>query len=75
MWQGPCDAKKNVSGPNRTAKDSSRRNKTFVCISKSAVRDSVLFMKSFYLTAHFGCIFFFVKPRAFCYALFYSDLN
>ena len=24
---------------------------------------------------HFGCIFFFVKPRAFCSALFFSDLN
>ena len=49
--------------------------KKIVCITKSAVRDFVLFMKSVYLTVHFGCIFFFVKPRAFCSALFFSDLN
>ena len=34
----------------------------------------VLFMKSVFFL-HFGCIFFFVKPRAFCSALFFSDLN
>ena len=32
-------------------------------------------MKSVYFTVHFGCIFFFVKPRTFCSALFVSDLN
>ena len=47
MWHGPCDPKKKSVVPvNRTAKESSRRQKTFVCISKSAVRGFVLFMKS-----------------------------
>ena len=43
--------------PQSTAKDSSRRHKIFVCNLKSAVRDFVLFTKSAYFTAHFGCIF------------------
>ena len=33
----------------RTAKDSSRTHETFVCISKSAGRDFVLFIESVYL--------------------------
>ena len=74
IW--PCDAKKmSVTPVSRTAKDSSRRHKTFVWISKSAVRDFVLFIKSIYFTMHFGCNFFFVKPRAFFSALFFSDFN
>ena len=32
-------------------------------------------MKSVYLTVHFGRTFFYVKPRAFCSAMFFSDLN
>ena len=55
MWHGPCDAKKKSVAPvNRTVKDSSRRHKTFVCISKSAVGDFVLFTKSDYFKVHFG---------------------
>ena len=61
---------------NRIAKDSSRRHKTFVCISKSALRDFVMGMKSVYfITMQFGCICSLFKPRAFCSALFFSDLN
>ena len=49
--------KKSAAPVNRTAKDSSRRYNTFACISESAVRDFVLFMKSVYFTMHFDCIF------------------
>ena len=50
--------KKSMVPVNRTAKDSSRRHKTFVCISKPAVRDFDLFMKSVYITVHLVVFFF-----------------
>ena len=67
LWQQAMSREKpvvQVNQANRKAKDSSRTHETFVCISKSAVREFALFIESVYFTVHFGCIYLFFENES-----------